>query len=102
MEWATWPVCLPAGVKPTHTMRIAEICVNGPLQTHLPWPAITRGSREVLEVKEACALKLGRLEGIKGGVRGKNLGRISIFPKEVALIQSKPITYRILKTTKTY
>lgn len=44
--------------------------------------------------------KLGRLEGIKGGVRGKNLGRISIFPKEVALIQSKPITYRILKTTK--
>lgn len=46
--------------------------------------------------------KLGRLEGIKGGVRGKNLGRISIFPKEVALIQSKPITYRILKTTKTY
>ena len=51
--------------------RIAEICVNGPLQTHLPWPAITRGSREVLEVKEACALKLGRLEGIKGGVRGK-------------------------------
>lgn len=52
LEWATWPVCLPAGVKPTHTMRIAEICVNGPLQTHLPWPAITRGSREVLEAKE--------------------------------------------------